>query len=59
MFNKSAGGKMPEEKKKYITILITRETHDRLDKLKIHRREPYEDVIKRLLEEYAKFKEGA
>jgi len=50
---------MPEEKKKYITILITRETHDRLDKLKIHRREPYEDVIKRLLEEYAKFKEGA
>jgi len=32
------------------TIHISRKTKKRLDELKIHRREPYEDVIKRLLE---------
>lgn len=31
------------------TIAISRETKLKLDKLKVHPREPYEDVIKRLL----------
>ncbi|MGC8936432.1 MAG: DUF7557 family protein [Candidatus Methanomethylicaceae archaeon] len=32
------------------TIHISREIKEKLDKLKVHRREPYEDVIKRLIE---------
>jgi len=32
------------------TMAITKETKEQLDKLKVHPREPYEDVIKRLLE---------
>lgn len=36
--------------KKITTIQLTQQTKDQLTKLKIHRREPYEDVIKRLLE---------
>jgi hypothetical protein len=31
------------------TILVTKETKERLDKLKLHPREPYEGVIRRLL----------
>jgi len=31
------------------TIHISKETKQKLDKLKIHRREPYEDLLKRLL----------
>jgi len=31
------------------TIHVSRGTKERLDKLKVHPREPYEDVIKRLL----------
>jgi predicted CopG family antitoxin len=31
-------------------MAITKETKEQLDKLKVHPREPYEDVIKRLLE---------
>ncbi|MEM4004669.1 MAG: BfmA/BtgA family mobilization protein [Desulfurococcaceae archaeon] len=36
------------------TIKVSVETKKRLDKLKVHPREPYEDVIKRLLEFYEK-----
>jgi len=36
------------------TIHISKETKERLDALKVHRREPYEDVIKRLLDFYEK-----
>jgi len=32
------------------SIQLSRETKDMLDKLKIHNRETYEDVIKRLIE---------
>jgi predicted CopG family antitoxin len=32
------------------TIHVSKETKEKLDKLKIHPREPYEDVIKRLIE---------
>jgi len=32
------------------TIAVSKETKKNLDKLKIHPREPYEDVIKRLIE---------
>ncbi|MEM3532052.1 MAG: hypothetical protein QXQ64_07370 [Candidatus Bathyarchaeia archaeon] len=32
------------------TIAISKELKDRLDGLKVHPREPYEDVIKRLIE---------
>jgi predicted CopG family antitoxin len=33
------------------TMQISKETLSKLDKLKVHEREPYEDVIKRLLKE--------
>lgn len=39
------------------TISISKETKDRLEKLKIHPREPYEDVLKRLLENASLFPE--
>jgi len=32
------------------TIQLSEETKDELDKLKVHPRETYEDVIKRLIE---------
>jgi len=32
------------------TIAISKGTKKKLDKLKVHPREPYDDVIKRLLE---------
>jgi len=35
---------------KKTTIAISKEIKEQLDKLKVHPREPYEDVIKRLLE---------
>jgi len=38
----------------YKTIALSEETKKELDRLKIHRRETYEDVIKRLVEEYKK-----
>jgi thymidine kinase len=41
-------------KKRITTINISIETKENLDKIKIHRREPYEDVVKRLLEIYNK-----
>ena len=31
------------------TIKVTKRTKAALDRLKVHRREPYEDVIKRLI----------
>ena len=34
------------------TIQVSRETKRMLDKLKVHRREPYDDVIKRLIEKW-------
>ncbi|MGB9741476.1 MAG: DUF7557 family protein [Candidatus Bathyarchaeia archaeon] len=36
--------------KEYTTIRVSRELKKRLDSLKVHPREPYQDVIKRLLE---------
>lgn len=38
--------------KKMTTITITPELHDRLEQLKVHEREPFYSVIKRLLDEY-------
>jgi hypothetical protein len=35
---------------KYSTVRVSAATKKRLDELKIHPREPYEDVIKRLIE---------
>jgi hypothetical protein len=35
---------------KYSTVRVSVATKKRLDELKIHLREPYEDVIKRLIE---------
>ncbi|MEM3882122.1 MAG: hypothetical protein QXO23_01860 [Candidatus Methanomethyliaceae archaeon] len=32
------------------TIRVSRSTKKKLDELKVHPREPYEDVIKRLIE---------
>jgi predicted CopG family antitoxin len=31
------------------TIAVSMETKEKLDRLKVHPREPYEDVIKRLI----------
>jgi predicted CopG family antitoxin len=39
-----------KERKKTITIAITREQHAKLEKLKIHQRQPIDEVIARLLE---------
>jgi len=36
--------------KEMTTIQVSKETKAKLEKLKVHPREPYEDVIKRLLE---------
>lgn len=36
--------------KEYATIRVSRELKKRLDNVKVHPREPYQDVIKRLLE---------
>jgi len=36
------------------TIAVSNETKQKLDKLKVHPREPYEDVIKRLIEKCEK-----
>ena len=36
------------------TIAVSNETKEKLDELKIHPREPYEDVIKRLIEKCGK-----
>jgi len=36
--------------KEYTTIRVSRELKKRLDNVKVHPREPYQDVIKRLLE---------
>jgi len=35
---------------KMTTIAISEETKEKLDRLKVHPREPYEDVIKKLIE---------
>jgi len=35
---------------RYSTIRVSEVTKKRLDELKVHPREPYEDVIKRLIE---------
>jgi len=40
-----------EERNKITTIQLTQQTVDKLVEAKIHPRETYEDVIKRLLEE--------
>jgi len=42
---------------KTIPIRIGRDTVEELKKLKIHYRETYDDVIKRLIEVYKKWKE--
>ena len=39
-------------KVKKTTIQISKELKDELDKLKVHPREPYEDVLKRLVKAY-------
>ena len=36
------------------TIAISKEVKEKLDRLKVHPREPYEDVIKRLIEKWEK-----
>jgi len=36
----------------YSTIRVSTATKKKLDELKVHPREPYEDVIKRLIEKY-------
>jgi len=36
------------------TVQISKETKAKLDRLKVHPREPYEDVIKRLIEKCKK-----
>ena len=41
---------LPETKMKITTIQISVETKEKLEKAKVHPRETYEDVIKRLLE---------
>jgi hypothetical protein len=38
----------------YSTIRVSAATKKRLDELKIHPREPYEDVVKRLIEKCEK-----
>jgi predicted DNA-binding protein len=38
------------------TIHLSSETKQELDKLKVHPRQPYEEIIKKLLEEYKKVK---
>ena len=38
------------------TIAISKETKEKLDRLKVHRREPYEDVIKRLIKKWEESK---
>ena len=43
-------------KREKTTIQISNEIKTKLDKLKVHPREPYEDVIKRLIETYEKTK---
>ncbi len=40
---------MAQEKTTITTIKLTKETKSRLDKLKIHKRETYEDVIQKIL----------
>ena len=40
------------------TIKVSRETKEELDKLKIHQRETYDDVVRRLIEAYKKSKGG-
>lgn len=40
----------------FTTIAITKQTKNKLDELKVHEREPYEDVIKRLMEKAKKRK---
>jgi predicted DNA-binding protein len=42
--------------KKGTTIHLSSETKQELDKLKVHPRQPYEEIIKKLLEEYKKVK---
>jgi predicted DNA-binding protein len=42
--------------KKGTTIHLSIETKQELDKLKVHPRQPYEEIIKKLLEEYKKVK---
>ena len=39
------------------TIHVSRETKEKLDSLKVHPREPYEDVIVRLLQFYEKYRD--
>ncbi|MFP3909431.1 MAG: DUF7557 family protein [Halobacteriota archaeon] len=34
------------------TIHVSEETKKRLDEIKIHRKEPYEDVVRRLLDDF-------
>ncbi|MHC1627881.1 MAG: DUF7557 family protein [Candidatus Nezhaarchaeales archaeon] len=41
-----------KEKVKKTTIQVSRELKAELDKLKVHPREPYEDVLKRLVKAY-------
>ncbi len=36
------------------TIAISKEVKEKLDRLKVHPREPYEDVIVRLIEKWEK-----
>jgi predicted DNA-binding protein len=42
--------------KKGTTIHLSDETKQELDKLKVHPRQPYEEIIRKLLEEYKKVK---
>jgi predicted DNA-binding protein len=42
--------------KKGTTIHLSTETKQELDKLKVHPRQPYEEIIRKLLEEYKKVK---
>jgi len=38
------------------TIAVSKKTKEKLDRLKVHRREPYEDVIKRLIKKWEESK---
>ena len=48
---------MGERRKKLITVKLTPEVKDRLTKLKIHPRQPYDEVIAMLLDHYEKTKD--
>jgi len=42
--------KINQEKDKITTIKLSKKTKDRLDKLKVYKRESYEEIIQKMLE---------